>query len=334
WKVRRATTPPSPECGPVPVTRVPRQIARADDTARTGARARTQLRSTPATRPGRSAAATVTSEARRLRPTSTAATATTIAEHTKWIRTTHGFSRVRTVMPPTTACTTMPPPIAPASSRSSGWRRRERQTASTVSTAMITRRKVSSRLPNSMTPCRPISGVLVQDSSVHRGQVGQPRPLPVSRTAPPVTMSRALASIEAQAVARTQPVTSAGTRYAVSRRRAEVGAGAVVMSPRGAVRRSQGQREEEQRVDGDAEEEQRQVADGVVEQPHRPEGLAGLPGAGAGEEPVRLHDEDGARDHGHDAVEPAHRRHRDEHQRGQHRHPGVEDDLPPDGRVL
>ena len=46
---------------------------------------------------------------------------------------------------------------------------------------------VSMRLPNSITPCTPISLVVVSESSVHLGQVGQPRPEPVSRTAPPVT---------------------------------------------------------------------------------------------------------------------------------------------------
>ena len=46
---------------------------------------------------------------------------------------------------------------------------------------------VSNRFPNSITPWKPISGVLIRESSVHLGQVGQPKPLPVRRTAPPVT---------------------------------------------------------------------------------------------------------------------------------------------------
>ncbi len=45
----------------------------------------------------------------------------------------------------------------------------------------------SMRLPNSMAPWTPISLVAVSESAVHLGQVGQPRPEPVSRTAPPVT---------------------------------------------------------------------------------------------------------------------------------------------------
>ncbi len=52
--------------------------------------------------------------------------------------------------------------------------------------ATITRTKVSRRLQNSMIPCTPISGVDTKESAVHRGQVGQPRPEPVSRTSPPV----------------------------------------------------------------------------------------------------------------------------------------------------
>ena len=47
---------------------------------------------------------------------------------------------------------------------------------------------VSMRLPNSIAPWRPCSGVAIRLLSVHLGQVSQPRPEPVSRTAPPVTM--------------------------------------------------------------------------------------------------------------------------------------------------
>ena len=57
--------------------------------------------------------------------------------------------------------------------------------------------KVSSRLPNSIAPCRPSSGWDTKDSSVQRGQVGQPRPEPVSRTSPPVTTIPMLATREA-----------------------------------------------------------------------------------------------------------------------------------------
>src|SRR6478609_4719477 len=54
-------------------------------------------------------------------------------------------------------------------------------------TATAASAKVSSRLPNSMTPWIPISGVFTSEPSVQRGHVGQPRPEAVSRTAPPVT---------------------------------------------------------------------------------------------------------------------------------------------------
>ncbi len=46
---------------------------------------------------------------------------------------------------------------------------------------------VSSRLPNSMRPLMPMAEVGVRLSGVHLGQVEQPSPDWVSRTAPPVT---------------------------------------------------------------------------------------------------------------------------------------------------
>ena len=41
------------------------------------------------------------------------------------------------------------------------------------------------RLPNSMRPWIPISGVTTREPGVHSGKLGQPRPEPVSRTAAP-----------------------------------------------------------------------------------------------------------------------------------------------------
>ncbi|MDF9812523.1 hypothetical protein M2266_001754 [Streptomyces sp. SPB162] len=59
---------------------------------------------------------------------------------------------------------------------------------------------VSIRLVNSMAPWKPMSPVVVRLSSVHLGQVGQPSPELVSRTAPPVTtMTTAIARAAAQA---------------------------------------------------------------------------------------------------------------------------------------
>ena len=54
--------------------------------------------------------------------------------------------------------------------------------------------KVRVRLPNSMTPWTPSSPWGTYDRSVQRGQVGQPRPEAVSRTAPPVTTIPMLAT--------------------------------------------------------------------------------------------------------------------------------------------
>ena len=64
---------------------------------------------------------------------------------------------------------------------------------------MMINTKVSSRLPNSMAPCIPSSGWETKESSVQRGQVGQPRPEPVNRTRPPVTTIPMLATSEATA---------------------------------------------------------------------------------------------------------------------------------------
>jgi hypothetical protein len=60
----------------------------------------------------------------------------------------------------------------------------------------------SRRLPNSITPWMPIAAVVVYDSSVHLGQVGQPRPESVSLTAAPVTTSAMLAIRDARAIGR------------------------------------------------------------------------------------------------------------------------------------
>ena len=68
-----------------------------------------------------------------------------------------------------------------------------------VSPAIITKTKVRSRLPNSIRPWIPISGTDTNDSSVHFGQVGQPRPDPVRRTSPPVTTISIWLASEAQA---------------------------------------------------------------------------------------------------------------------------------------
>ena len=68
-----------------------------------------------------------------------------------------------------------------------------------VNRAMMIRTKVRSLLPNSITPCQPISGTVTKESSVHLGQVGQPSPEPVRRTKPPVTTIRIWLTKDAQA---------------------------------------------------------------------------------------------------------------------------------------
>ena len=64
--------------------------------------------------------------------------------------------------------------------------------------AIAARTKVRVRLPNSIAECRSSAPCGVNDSSVQRGHVGQPRPEPVSRTAPPVTTRAELATRVAQ----------------------------------------------------------------------------------------------------------------------------------------
>lgn len=62
---------------------------------------------------------------------------------------------------------------------------------------------MSIRLVNSMIPCTPIAGVGVTLSPVQVGQVLQPSPEPVRRTAPPVTTMTTLITSAARAARRT-----------------------------------------------------------------------------------------------------------------------------------
>ena len=77
--------------------------------------------------------------------------------------------------------------------------------------AIATSRNVSRRLPNSITPWMPISGVVTSESAVHCGQVGQPSPDPVNRTAPPVATIRIWPTKVAIARARTRTSTVRGS---------------------------------------------------------------------------------------------------------------------------
>jgi hypothetical protein len=106
--------------------------------------------------------------------------------------TVHGLRPAHTVMPPSTA---LPITIQNCDQAS---RVSPRRSGLTARAAMIVqptaadRTYVSIRLPNSIAPWMPCSGVAKRLSSVHLGQVSQPRPEPVSRTAPPVTMMTTL----------------------------------------------------------------------------------------------------------------------------------------------
>jgi hypothetical protein len=53
--------------------------------------------------------------------------------------------------------------------------------------------------------------VVTKESSVHRGQVGQPNPEPVSRTAPPVPIMSIWLTSDAQAKTFTRTSTAAGS---------------------------------------------------------------------------------------------------------------------------
>src|SRR6478752_1520345 len=83
-----------------------------------------------------------------------------------------------------------------------------------MSAATAASAKVRSRLPNSMKPWMPISGVFTIESEVQRGQVGQPRPDAVRRTAPPVTTRSVWPIRDATARRRTRTSTVRGSRDA------------------------------------------------------------------------------------------------------------------------
>ncbi len=111
--------------------------------------------------------------------------------------TTHGFRSVSTVTPPMSACAGTPNSTMAASCTTLRRRGSARNAAISTAAASAPTTKVSVRLPNSTTPWMPSSGVLTSDSSVQLGNVGQPSPESVSRTAPPVTTIPICATSEA-----------------------------------------------------------------------------------------------------------------------------------------
>ena len=114
--------------------------------------------------------------------------ATIPSDTTMWIATQIGARCVRTLMPPITACRTTPKNSSHDSLISSGRRGRHRRQAMIAAPTQTVTANVSMRLLNSTAPLIPSFAVGTRLSAVHVGHVGQPSPLRVRRTAPPVTM--------------------------------------------------------------------------------------------------------------------------------------------------
>src|SRR5262249_59941722 len=93
----------------------------------------------------------------------------------------------------------------PAASHTTGRRRGRASTAATrVASVTAASTEVSVRLPNSISSWPATAPVGTYEAAVQRGQVGQPSPEPVSRTAPPVTTIPTLATKLASASRRSR----------------------------------------------------------------------------------------------------------------------------------
>ena len=99
-----------------------------------------------------------------------------------------GWRPSSTVNPPSTAWSTTPTRTATEPTFMAR-RGAQSHTAAIAATARMPTTPVSVRLPNSTYLWKPsaCSTVGVIEPSTHSGQVGHPRPLPVTRTRPPVT---------------------------------------------------------------------------------------------------------------------------------------------------
>ena len=154
-------------------------------------------------------------------------------------------------MPPMIAWSGTYRPITSDSQNRSRRSRRIRTTKRNIVIATITRTKVSRRLPNSMTPWIPISGVGTRDSAVQRGHVGHPSPDPVSLTSPPVPTIATWTASVAQAAAMTRRSTRAGSHAQnvrkMPRRVVRQRAGGLGRSPGGIASASRGSGAEPQR---------------------------------------------------------------------------------------
>ncbi len=185
---RRSAAPlPSPACRPRRAARArPDAVATSPRTARgTTGTAGPSPSSTAQT--SCTASHTNTTEIRKCRPTD------------------HHTSCARTTNPPTTAWVTTPIGCSQARRTSRSLRGRYPHAAIRQSPATSTTTPVSSRLPNSI-HCVSAStsgcGVGTRLPGKHSGQVGQPRPEPVTRTIEPVTAIPACATTAAIASAR------------------------------------------------------------------------------------------------------------------------------------
>ncbi len=178
-KDRRAGSSASPECGPDPVTTVPRTKTTTASATVAQPNWRTIWGAVCRRGPGGIPLSTKAAMAAATRPMDTR----------KWAATVAGLRPVRTVMPPSTAWT--PTPTRTSSAGTSKARRRSVhfQIARTAAMATKPTRPVRVRLPNSMYLWKPsaCSRTGVYEPGTHCGQLGQPRPLPVRRTRPPVT---------------------------------------------------------------------------------------------------------------------------------------------------
>ena len=157
-----------------------------------------------------------------------------------------GSSLVSTTIPPSRACAATPAGWTAASQSSrvrspavSGCAspRPNRQAAAKTTTATIMTNVTNSRLPNSTQACTsesPLELAATRLCFVHSGQVGQPSPDWLSRTAAPVTMLPPAAITPVRAMARSDRAEGHSTGHAArssSRRIAaarDTGGGAVL----------------------------------------------------------------------------------------------------------
>ncbi len=173
----RGTSLLSPAWGPAPVTMVPTTIS-----------ATVTAVNATASRPARGGASgRGSSSPSRARSQVTAATVISAVASRKCAATVYGLSSISTVTPPSRPLATTSQNCAQAARDRPRRRGLAERTARIAQPTAAHSTYVSRRLPNSMAPWRPISGVATRLSPLHLGQVSHPSPEPVSRTTPPVT---------------------------------------------------------------------------------------------------------------------------------------------------